>query len=41
MNNSELRIQNSELKDTGAGTALPDNDKDVVISVKNVKKMFY
>ena len=40
MNNSELRIQNSELKDTGAGTALPDNDKDVVISVKNVKKMF-
>ena len=40
MNNSELRIQNSELKDTGAGTALPGNDKDVVISVKNVKKMF-
>ena len=40
MNNSELRIQNSELKDTGAGTALLDNDKDVVISVKNVKKMF-
>ena len=40
MNNSELRIQNSELKDTGARNAMSGNANDVVISVRNVKKMF-
>lgn len=33
-------MNNSELKDSGAGTALPENANDVVISVRNVKKMF-
>ena len=39
MSNSELRIQNSELKDTGRTSLLGKTD-EVVISVKNVKKMF-
>ena len=39
MSNSELRIQNSELKDTER-TALQGKTDEVVISVRNVKKMF-
>ena len=33
-------MNNSELKDTGAGNAMSGNANDVVISVRNVKKMF-
>ena len=40
MSNSELRIQNSELKETGTRIAKPEKSDDVVISVRNVKKMF-
>ena len=40
MSNSELRIQNSELKETGTRIAKPEKSDDVVIRVRNVKKMF-
>ena len=40
MDNSEFRIQNSELKETGTRIAKPEKSDDVVISVRNVKKMF-
>ena len=39
MDNSEFRIQNSELKDTERA-ALQRKTDEVVISVRNVKKMF-
>ena len=40
MDNSEFRIQNSELKEIGTRIAKPEKSDDVVISVRNVKKMF-
>ena len=40
MNNSELRIQNSELMDSEKKDKTSVKDNEVVIDVKNVKKMF-
>ena len=40
MDNSEFGIQDSELKETGTRIAKPEKSDDVVISVRNVKKMF-
>ena len=40
MDNSEFGIQDSELKETRTRIAKPEKSDDVVISVRNVKKMF-